>query len=469
MYNISMCEISEIIGYGKCPDPIFWDNVMYSGHLAQIMTLYETFSNDFSLSTKGWVFYENKYKKLNKRPSKYTLKKLIKILTFQKKISPISAFSCEPTIVYTVCNQHPVIASLLYDSLHNTSYFKKGEPSKYFNWIKTNGTHNFTKNNSLNISYPSLKDSFYVGLTQINMESIMKLKPKLRQFLRKLIKNRDGLVGLDGWVNQWLEIWRPQNSNGINLLTYARNHLIFNKAWKKFIVNTTKKDLWYIENDILSTLGMFNFTIATATSFSIAGMGGYSDINSNKSLVEGAINFLDYCTGKKYISKYTNLPMWYYDTQSGNILNQCINSNKKINKQRSVDNILNTANILQGMVYDPEILRSLYNGTLIKESYNNPHIELLDNEYIGIRIAKYFKNKTTSIGILKIILTSMISKLSNITCNLYIKIPKRFMNINSNYLLQKYNCANLKNRLKCKISFKNSIRIELFFKKKNNI
>ena len=72
MYNISMCEISEIIGYGKCPDPIFWDNVMYSGHLAQIMTLYETFSNDFFFSTKGWFFYDNQYKKLNKRLSKYT-------------------------------------------------------------------------------------------------------------------------------------------------------------------------------------------------------------------------------------------------------------------------------------------------------------------------------------------------------------------------------------------------------------
>ena len=99
---------------------------------------------------------------------------------------------------------------------------------------------------------------------------------------------------------------------------------------------------------------MFNFTIATATFY--CGNGWLSDINSNKTLVEGAINFLDYCTGKKYISKYTNLPMWYYDTQSGNILNQCINSNKKINKQRSVDNILNTANILQGyVVYDRNI------------------------------------------------------------------------------------------------------------------
>ena len=42
------------------------------------------------------------------------------------------------------------------------------------------------------------------------MESIMKIKPQLRQFLRKLIKNRDGLVGLDGWVNQWLEIWHSK-------------------------------------------------------------------------------------------------------------------------------------------------------------------------------------------------------------------------------------------------------------------
>ena len=227
-----MCDITEILGKGLCPDPVYWGNVMYSGHVAQIMTLYETFSNDYSLSNYGWSFYNQDYKNKKLPPSNYTLPSLIDRIALQKKLSLISAFPCEPTIIYTACNQHATLASLLYDGIHNTTYSKESNNSKFFDWIKINGTHN-SKIDKSNI-HPSLKNSFYIGATQENLESLMIHIPNLRPLLREIVNNRNGLVGLDGWVNQWLELWRPDEDSAIKLLEYARGNLTFNNAWSKF-------------------------------------------------------------------------------------------------------------------------------------------------------------------------------------------------------------------------------------------
>ena len=410
---------------------------MYSGHVAHIMTLYEAFSNDYSLSSKGWEFYNSQYKKLGKLPSYYTLKKLIEIINNQSKKSPISAFPCEPSIIYTACNQHPVIASKLYDKIHNTNYSSIGNHLKFFNWIRENGTHK----KILGLEYFSLEDSYYIGATQENLEKLFNIYPNLREKFRHIIKNRDGLVGLDGWVNQWLEIWRPNTKEAINSLNYGRGNLTFNKAWKKF-----KKikgiDLWYIRNDFISSLGMFNFTIASATSFAIAGMGGY--LSKNKSLVKGSIYFLDWCNGQKFQSNKSSLPMWYFNTEKGNLLYQC---NKILPfKKNSLDSIMNTANILQGIVYNSKILRNLYNGNLLKNVFKHPHI-LSINYNIGVRFAKFIKNNHR-LGHLKINLVSMNS------INKYVKI---IIN-NTNFFKLCYNlkdCYSLKNNYTiCKFRLK---------------
>ena len=123
-------------------------------------------------------------------------------------------------------------------------------------------------------------------------------------------------MGLDGWVNQWLEIWRPNNKSAIKFLNYAIRNLTSSSAWKKY-ATVKNKDLWYIKDDLISTLGMFNFTVSTSTSFAIAGMGGFSKLSTNKTFIQGSLNFLDWCSGKKFINN-NGIPMWFLDTISGN-------------------------------------------------------------------------------------------------------------------------------------------------------
>jgi hypothetical protein len=50
----SVCELNTM-GSSWCPDPVLFQNSMYSGHLLQVGVLYEAFSADPSLSTVGRV------------------------------------------------------------------------------------------------------------------------------------------------------------------------------------------------------------------------------------------------------------------------------------------------------------------------------------------------------------------------------------------------------------------------------
>ena len=241
-------------------------------------------------------------------------------------------------------------------------------------------------------------------------------------------------MGLDGWVNQWLEIWRPNNKSAIKFLNYAIRNLTSSRAWKKY-ATVKNKDLWYIKDDLISTLGMFNFTVSTSTSFAIAGMGGFSKLSSNKTFIQGSLNFLDWCSGKKFINN-KGIPMWFLDTISGNILDQCNYKSISNFNNKSIDNILNSANMLQGLVYDNEIMRSLYNGSLMNSAYQDPHIISISSNKIAIRLAKY--RSINNYGELLIILSSM-NKLNH-----YISIN---INITKNYNIVR--CKLYRNDFNC--------------------
>ena len=96
---------------------------------------------------------------------------------------------------------------------------------------------------------------------------------------------------------------------------------------------------------------------------------------------------------------------------------------------------MNTANLLQGIVYNSDTLRSLYNGSLTKNVYKQPHILSINNDNIGTRYAKFYQNTNNKYDNIKLILVSMdnISRYVNITIN----ITKYFRKIRCNLILNK--------------------------------
>ena len=117
-------------------------------------------------------------------------------------------------------------------------------------WIKNNGIH-LEKNIRTNNISSILKESHYVGATQIDLERIMYFFPEIRNYFKSIIKNRDGLVGLDGWVNQWLEIWRPNTKEGFEIIKNGIGNLSSNIAWKKYR-DVKNKELWQKLDQLIS-------------------------------------------------------------------------------------------------------------------------------------------------------------------------------------------------------------------------
>jgi hypothetical protein len=115
--------------------------------------------------------------------------------------------------------------------------------------------------------------------------------------------------------------------------------------------------------------------------------------------------------------------------------------------------------MLQGLVYDNNILRSLYNGSLMKSIYKQPYIKYISTDKINVRLAKY--NKISDMkGELLVILTS--NEINIYDIDLIIKIPSKYKYIKCN---NKNNCITKSNStLNCKINLhKKDIKLRICF------
>lgn len=99
------------------PDPVVHENIMYSGHLAQLLVLYQALFNDEIYDTKGFDFVWDEKTKIH-----YTTRKLLEVLKKQSDEEPSGGIPCEPNLVFAPCNQHPQLAFLLYDRMKGTKF-----------------------------------------------------------------------------------------------------------------------------------------------------------------------------------------------------------------------------------------------------------------------------------------------------------------------------------------------------------
>eukprot|EP01084_Bolivina_argentea_P059768 109191_1 len=130
------------------PDPVAFQNIMYSGHLAHMITLFEAVTQNNTYSINGWDFIFNHNVSFHYNTSSL----LTHLANVQlNKHNKQGAISCEPFQSFTVCNQHQNIAMHLYNNvlypnnsqhdIYNKAmnkfynYFKYETPWKYHNDI----------------------------------------------------------------------------------------------------------------------------------------------------------------------------------------------------------------------------------------------------------------------------------------------------------------------------------------------
>lgn len=101
-------------------DPVKLKNIMYSGHLLQMISLYEMMYGDGKYDRPGALRFtipgEDGF------TSEYNHQSLAELIYGQFVDSDYVGIECEPNLVFTECNQHPILGLLHYDELHGTRY-----------------------------------------------------------------------------------------------------------------------------------------------------------------------------------------------------------------------------------------------------------------------------------------------------------------------------------------------------------
>jgi hypothetical protein len=94
------------------PDPCFRENVMYTGHLLQLLALYECFTGDRRYWEVGFDFIWKDGRRVH-----YDVKRLIDVTVDQMRTNPSGGITCEPDLLFFPCNNHPHIALSLFSKL----------------------------------------------------------------------------------------------------------------------------------------------------------------------------------------------------------------------------------------------------------------------------------------------------------------------------------------------------------------
>ena len=94
------------------PDPCYRENVMYTGHLLQLLALYECFTGDRRYWVDGFDFAWKDGRRVH-----YDVKRLIDVTVDQMRTNSSGGITCEPNLLFFPCNNHPHIALSLFSKL----------------------------------------------------------------------------------------------------------------------------------------------------------------------------------------------------------------------------------------------------------------------------------------------------------------------------------------------------------------
>jgi hypothetical protein len=184
--------------YQENKDPVSLGNIMYSGHLGQMINLYQMLYNDKKWDKPGSIVF--KWDSSTKFI--YDNKSLQEVMFLQMITNPVPGIECERNAIFPVCNLHPMLSWMLYDKTHGTRYFASAHPlfdeffvSKFIN----------PKNHSLGIIYLIKQGSVF---SSWNPSYCNKMDPMIKEMV-KMGANFDS-ASIDGWIGTFMHAWNPK-------------------------------------------------------------------------------------------------------------------------------------------------------------------------------------------------------------------------------------------------------------------
>ncbi len=130
-------------------DPNIKKNIMYSGHLLQMVGLHEMLSDDRRYDDPGSLTFRFAPIQYGQGPIeiKYDHARLTKVIYDQFVEGDFRGIECERNAIYTECNQHPILGFMHYDLKHATNLsavvqreFKKTIEKRHYVSPKTHTT-----------------------------------------------------------------------------------------------------------------------------------------------------------------------------------------------------------------------------------------------------------------------------------------------------------------------------------------
>ena len=164
------------------PDPCFRENVMYTGHLLQLLALYETFTHDTKYWTQGFDFVWSNEKRVH-----YTVQKLIDVTVGQMRTNSFCGVTCEPGLLFFPCNNHPHFAFKLFAKLGHGDW--SADSHRWEAWALDHFVYPLFGGGAINLLYHAKTGLFY---------------PR-------------GSAGLDGWSLLWYEPWAEKRETSLEL------------------------------------------------------------------------------------------------------------------------------------------------------------------------------------------------------------------------------------------------------------
>ena len=176
------------------PDPCYRENVMYTGHLLQLLALYEAFTGDQKYWSEGFDFVWDAQKVVH-----YDVQKLIDVTVEQMRSSASGGVTCEPGLLFFPCNNHPHYALKLFAAMGHGDW--SVEARRWEKWALSHFRKPAMGGGALNLVYHVRSGLFY---------------PR-------------GYAGLDAWSLLWYEPWAENRQTVIRLWKQAKTML----DWKQ--------------------------------------------------------------------------------------------------------------------------------------------------------------------------------------------------------------------------------------------
>jgi hypothetical protein len=102
-------------------DPVVEKNIMYSGHLINMVELYQMLYRDAKYDRPKAITFRWQWVTELLNTFDYDGNKLAEVIHKQFMNNPTHMIECEVGLVFPVCNQHPLLGLMLYDHNHGTN------------------------------------------------------------------------------------------------------------------------------------------------------------------------------------------------------------------------------------------------------------------------------------------------------------------------------------------------------------